>query len=92
MAEKLRIREPGAHVLRNPVTALWERPGLDDRFDEDHPLVKSHRWAFATDAELAEKAEDDRNVTAVRIADAQPVETTEATPGQVTRRTRRDRA
>jgi hypothetical protein len=93
VAEKLRIREPGAHSLRNPVTQLWERPGIDDRFDVDHPLVTSHPWAFATEAEIAAQVDADRKVTAVRIADASPVETTEAAPGQVTRRTRRtDRA
>jgi hypothetical protein len=55
--------------------------------------VKAHRWAFAGRMELAAKAEEDRTVTAVRISDLAPVETTEATPGQVTRRTRRtDRA
>lgn len=92
MAEKLRVREPGKHALWDAVAGIHQRPGLDDRFDEDHPLVKAHRWAFATEAEIAAQAEADRQVTAVRVVDAQPVETTEATPGQVTRRTRRDRA
>jgi hypothetical protein len=93
VAEKLRVREPGKHALLNPVTGLHESPGLDDRFDVDHPLVKAFRWAFATEAEIAAQAEVDRTITAVSIVDASPVETTEATPGQVTRRTRRtDRA
>jgi hypothetical protein len=93
VAEKLRIREPGKHALLNPETLNHESPGINDRFDVDHPLVQAHRWAFGTDAELAAKAEDDRKVTAVRISDLAPVETTEAAPGQVTRRTRRtDRA
>jgi hypothetical protein len=93
VADKLRVREPGKYALLNPVTGLHESPGLDDRFGPDHPLVKAHRWAFASDMELAAKAEEDRTVTAVRISDLAPVETTEATPGQVTRRTRRtDRA
>jgi hypothetical protein len=91
--DHLRVREPGKHALLNPETGLHESPGMDDRFAPNHPLVKAHRWAFASDAELADKAESDRKVTAVRVADAEPVETTEATPGQVTRRTRRtDRA
>jgi hypothetical protein len=93
VAEKLRIREPGKHALLNPITGLHESPGLNDRFDADHPLVKAHGWAFATEAEIAAQAEVDRTITAVRVVDAEPVETTEATPGQVTRRTRRtDRA
>jgi hypothetical protein len=93
VAEKLRIREPGKHALLNPETLNHESPGIDDRFDADHPLVKAHGWAFATEAEIAAKVDDDRHVTAVSVVDASPVETTEAAPGQVTRRTRRtDRA
>jgi hypothetical protein len=92
-SDHLRVRDPGKHALLNPVTHLHESPGVDDRFAPNHPLVKAHRWAFATDSELADQAEADRKVTAVRVVDAQPVETTEAAPGEVTRRTRRtDRA
>jgi hypothetical protein len=90
--DHLRVREPGKHALLNPETGLHESPGMDDRFAPSHPLVKAHRWAFASDAELAAKAEADRTITAVSIVDASPVETTEAAPGQVTRQTRRTRA
>lgn len=86
MAEKLRIREPGKHALLNPETLNHESPRLDDRFDEDHPLVKAHRWAFGTDAEIAEAAQAAREVTSVSIAGL--VEEATAVPGQA-RRTRR---
>ena len=74
MAEKFRVREPGKYALLNPETGLHECPGLDDRYAPHHPLVKAHPWAFATDVELAAKVAEDRSVTAVRIADAEPVE------------------
>lgn len=86
--EKVRVRNPGHHALYNPVTGLHETPGINDRFDRNHPLVKTHPWAFATDDELAVQAAADRARTSVQIGG---VEAATAAPGErrATRRTSR---
>jgi hypothetical protein len=77
--DHLRVRAPGKHALLNPETGLHESPGIDDRFAPNHPLVKAHRWAFGTDAEIAAEVAEAQAVTSVRIAD---VEQATAAPGE----------
>ena len=80
MAQKVRVRKPGQHALLNPATGVHETPGSDDYFADDHPLVVAHRWAFATDAELAEAQVAARTITSVAIEDV--VEQATRAPGE----------
>ena len=75
----LRVREPGKHALLNPETGLHETPRADAQYAPDHPLVKAHAWAFATDDEIAADKEAERNVTSVPI---EPVEQATSAPGE----------
>jgi hypothetical protein len=79
MTVYLRVREPGKHALLNPETGLHETPRPDGQFAEDHPLVKAHRWAFGTEAEIAAEREAAANVTSVPI---EPVEQATNAPGE----------
>lgn len=80
----LRVREPGKHALLNPETGLHETPKPEAEFTPDHPLVKTHRWAFGTDEEIRAEQDAARNVTSVPI---EPVEQATRAPGE--RRTTR---
>lgn len=70
---KVRIRAP--YVLVDVETQTSYAPKLSDYFDDTDPLVKAHRWAFATDEELAADA---ANPPLTEIV----VETATAAPGE----------
>lgn len=47
---RLRARAP--YAVLHPETGVHVVPPLTEYYDEKDPLVKAHRWLFATDDEL----------------------------------------
>lgn len=76
---KVRVRQPGQHALYEPESGVHMTPRIDEYFEQDHPLVKAHPWAFGTDAELAERVHADQQVTSVPVPQ---VEQATAAPGE----------
>ena len=60
------VRFKGGVILRHPETGDPFVPGTDP-IDESDPLVKAHRWAFASDDELAAEQDAARGVDSVRV-------------------------
>lgn len=89
MAEYLRVRQPGASALLNPVTGLHEAPRPEDRFERDHPLVKAYPWAFGTEDEIAAERDAERSRDSVLI---EPVEQATNAPGEKRASVRKPRA
>ena len=63
------VRFKGGVILRHPETGDPFVPSTDP-IDETDPLVKAHRWAFASDEEVAEEQAAARQVTSVSIEQA----------------------
>lgn len=76
---KVRIRHPGQHALYDASSGTHFTPRIDEYFEEDHPLVRQHRWAFGSDAEIAEQVQADQRRTSVPIPQ---VEAATANPGE----------
>lgn len=70
---KVRVR--GRYLFVCPVSGVLISPKPEDVYDDNDPLVRRYRWAFATDDET--------------FAERHPVEQASATPGtrRPTRRT-----
>lgn len=77
------VRFKGGVILRHPDTGQPFVPSTDP-IEENDPLVKAHRWAFASDEEVAAEIEAARSVDSVQI------ERATAAPGEkrTTRRTK----
>jgi hypothetical protein len=67
---RVRVRQPGQYALYEPEAGIHVTPKIDEYFDQDHPLVKAHPWAFGTDAELAEQVQAERQQTSVAVEQA----------------------
>lgn len=76
---KVRVKRPGQSALFNAETGAYETPKIDEYFDQDHPLVRQHPWAFGTDAEIAQLVEVEQSRTSVPIPQ---VEAATAAPGE----------
>ncbi len=64
------VRYVGGVVLLDPESGAPVVPPADEVFDTDHPLVRKYRWAFQSDAELAEAQDAARGVTSVVVEQA----------------------
>jgi hypothetical protein len=82
MTTYLRYRYPGKHAIWSDPdkggSGLHEVPDPAAQYTEDHPLVRSARWAFGTEDEIALEQNAARNVREV----PQPVEQATAGPGE----------
>lgn len=75
----LRVKNPGAVAILNPVTGLHEVPDPSQQYEADHPLVQAARWAFATEDEIAAERDAVASRTSVPLGE---VEQATAAPGE----------
>lgn len=75
MPKLVRVRgDLSATALIDPESGFHVTPQQGEVYEESHPLVKAHRWAFETDEEAEARLAQPKGEIVVERATAKPGE------------------